>query len=52
MPPEGIHPNVVWELGVTDGDVPAHTFREALASEVTEDGCRVDQDVPAVLGMG
>lgn len=50
--PERVHPDIVWELGVTNGDVPAHSLREAFPREVSEDGCGVDEDVLAVLGVG
>lgn len=35
---EGVHPDVMGELGVTDGDVAGYAFGEAFAREVAEDG--------------
>lgn len=50
--PEWVHPDVVLEFGVADGYVAGHSFGEAFAGEVSEDGGRVDEDVFAVFGVG
>lgn len=42
MPPERVHPNIVRELGIADGDVAAHALGEALPSKIPEDSCSVD----------
>jgi len=47
--PEWVHPDVVLEFGVSDGNVTGHAFGETFSGEVPEDGCGVDEDVRAVF---
>lgn len=46
---EWVHPDVGLMLRVPDGDVSAHPLREALAREISEHGCRMDEDVSALI---
>jgi hypothetical protein len=46
-----IHPNVVWELWVSNWDVTGHTLRETFAWEIAEYGSGVNEDVLAVFGV-
>lgn len=45
MFPKGVHPDVMWEFGISDGNVTRHSFCETFAGEITEDSCCVDEDV-------
>jgi hypothetical protein len=50
--PKRVHPDVLWEFGITYGNMPAHSLGEAFAGEIAEDGGSVDKDVAAVLLVG
>jgi hypothetical protein len=49
---EWVHPDVILEFWISDGNVTGHPFGETFTGEVTEDGCGVDEDVFAVFFVG
>jgi len=49
---EWVHPDVILEFGISDGNVTRHPFSVTFTGEVTEDGCGVDEDMLAVFLVG
>lgn len=49
MPPDGVHPDEMWELRVADTDVARDALSIATAGPAAEHGRHVQQDMLPVL---